>query len=222
MSTGYSVRGDVWVHLLLWLKTKEFFSLSLSLLFFSNFPISFMGIFLLLYSLLKLIRTLHLFTIWTFTWVPVPSDIHLIFLWVALANVILFACLLHINAAGKVVSLHLMRQLWLTPGCLTFSSFFLLCEAYPTTHICLGWCFTVDRAHIEPVFGVSEETFLLGCLLKKLGWTELGWKSFGPLFPFCHGWTPCGAQGPLLTWEFYPYSFLYIFKMLICHLLFVK
>ena len=78
-----------------------------------------MGI-LLLYSLLKLIRTLHLLTIWTFTWVPVLLDIFLIFLWVALVNVTLFACLLHINAAEKVVFLHLMRQLWLLPDVLHF------------------------------------------------------------------------------------------------------
>ena len=158
------------------------YSIPLSL--FLQFPIPSSWGFLLLYSLLKLIRTLHLLTIWTFTWVPVPSDIHLIFLWVALANVTLFACLLHINATGKVASLHLMRQLWFPLGCLTFSSFFLLCEAHPTTHICLGWFFTVDGAHIGPVFGVSEETFLLRRLLNKLGSIGLSWKSFVPPFPF--------------------------------------
>ena len=130
MSIGYSVRGDVWVHLLLWLKTTEFFSLFSSKLL-SQIPIPFHGDFLLLYSLLKLIRTLHLLTIWTLTWVSVPSDIHLIFLWVTLANVTLFACLLHINAAGKVASLHLMRQLWLPPRRLIFSSSFLLLGTYP-------------------------------------------------------------------------------------------
>ena len=141
--------------------------LSLSLLFSPKLFRSLLhGDFLLLYSLLKLIRALHLLTIWTFTWVPVPSDIHLIFLWVALANVTLFTCLLHINAAGKVASLHLMRQLWFPPRRLTFSSFFLFCEAHPTTHICSGWFFTVNRAHIGPVFGMSEETFLLGRLFK--------------------------------------------------------
>ena len=150
MSTGYSVRGDVWVHLLFWSKTIAFLSLSISFLF-SNFRSPLHGDFLLLYSLLKLIRTLHLLTIWTFTWVPVLSDIHLIFLWVALANVTLFACLLHINAAEKVASLHLMRQLWLLFGRLTFSSF-LLCVAHPTTHVCLGWFFTVEGAHIGPMF----------------------------------------------------------------------
>ena len=127
--------------------------LSLSLLFSSKlFRSPLHGDFLLLYSLLQLIKALHLLTIWTFTWVPVPSDIHLIFLWVALANVTLFACLLHINAAGKVASLHLMRQLWFLPRRLTFSSFFLLCEAHPTTHVCLEWFFTVKGVHIGLIF----------------------------------------------------------------------
>ena len=130
---------------------NSFTSLSLFLSFSSILRSPLHGDFLLLYSLLKLIRTLHLLTIWTFTWVPVPSDIFLIFLWVALANVTLFACLLHINAAEKVASLHLMRQLWLLFGRLTFSSF-LLCVAHPTTHVCLGWFFTVEGAHIGPIF----------------------------------------------------------------------
>ena len=108
---------------------------SLSLFFSSIFPSTLQGDLLLLYIPLKLIRTLHLFTIRTFTWVPVPSDTPLILLWVALANVILFVCLLYINAAGKVASLHLMRQLWLPPGRLTLS-------------ICLGWLLTVDRAYV--------------------------------------------------------------------------
>ena len=125
-------------------------SLSLSLSF-SILPSLLHRDFLLLYSTFKLMRALHLLTIWTFTWVPVPSDIYLIFLWVALANVTLFACLLHINAAEKVASSHLMRQLWLLPGRLTFSAF-LLCETHPTTHICLGWFFTVEGAHIRPIF----------------------------------------------------------------------
>ena len=157
MPTRYSIWGDVWVHFWLWSKTIAFLSPSISFLF-SNFRSLLHGDFLLLYSLLKLIKALHLLTIWTFTWVSVPSDIHLIFLWVALANVTLFAYLLHINAAGKVASLHLMRQWWFPIGRLTFSSFFLLCENHPTTHICLGWFFIVDWVHIGPVFGVSEET----------------------------------------------------------------
>ena len=129
--------------------TSLFFSL-LSILrspLYGDLPLS--------YSLLQLIRTLHLLTIWTFTWVSVPSDIHLIFLWVAMANVTLFACLLHINAAEKVASMHLMQQLWLLLGRLKFSSF-LLFKAHPTTHVCLGWFFTVEGAHIGPIFMCSR------------------------------------------------------------------
>ena len=119
----------------------EFFSLPLSSFFHRDF--------LLLYSLLKLIGALHLLTIWTFTWVPVPSDICLIFLWVVLAKITLFTCLLYINAAGKVASLHLMRQWWLPPGRLTFS-------------FCLGWFLTMDRACVGLPFSVSEETLQIG------------------------------------------------------------
>ena len=152
---------------------NSFNSLSLSLFSsISRSPLH--GDFLLLYSTLKLIRALHLLTIYTFTWVPVPLDIHLIFLWVALAKIILFTCLLYINAVEKVASLHLMRQLWLPPGCLTFSS-------------CLGWFLTVCRVYVGLPFGVSEEALLLGRPLNKSGPTGLGWKSFGPVFPSCHG-----------------------------------
>ena len=49
----------------------------------------------------------------------------------------------------------------------------------------------MDKAHIGPVFDVSEETFLLGRLLNKLGSTGLGWKSFGPPFPF---WSWLGSM----------------------------
>ena len=125
----------------------EFLNLSHS--FFSILQSPLHGDFLLLYSTFKLMRALHLLTIWTFTWVPVPSDIHLIFLWVALAKITLLTCLLHINAARKVASLHLIRQLWLPPGRLTFSS-------------CLGWFLTVCRVYVGLPFGVSEEALLLG------------------------------------------------------------
>ena len=161
-----SPRGHISASLAL---TTEFFYLSLP--FSSSI---FHGDFFLLYSTLKSIRALHLLTIWTFTWVPVPSDIHLIFLWVALAKITLFTCLLYINAAGKVASLHLMQQLWLPPGCLTFSS-------------CLGWFLTVCGVYVGLLFGVSEEAPLLGRPLNKSSPTGLGWKSSGLVFPSCHG-----------------------------------
>ena len=137
MSTGYLVRGTVWVHLWFWSKTIALLFLPLSFLFI-KFRSLLHGDFLPLYSFLKLIRALHLLTIWTFTWVPVPLNIHLIFLWVALANVTLFACLLHINAAGKVASLHLMRQLWSLFGHPMLLFFSLLCEAYPYNQYLFG------------------------------------------------------------------------------------
>ena len=111
-----------------------------------------------------------------------------------MANVTLFACLLHINAAEKVASLHLMRQLWFLSGRLTFSSFFLLCEAHPTSHVCLGWFFTVEGAHIGPVFVCLRRHPSSNVFLNKLGSTGLGWKSFGPPFPF---WSWLGSvRGP--------------------------
>ena len=93
----------------------------------------------------------------------------------------------------KVVSLHLMRQLWLFLGRLTFSSF-LLCEAHSTTHVYLGWFFTVEGAHIGPVFVCPRRHSSSNVFLNKLGSTGLGWKSFGPPFPF---WSWLGSvRGP--------------------------
>ena len=169
-----------------------------SCLFFS-FPYFFLscfrslshGDFLLLYSTLQLVIALHLLTIWASTWVPVPSDIPLLFLWVALAKIILFSCPFYINAVGKVAPLHLMRQLWLPPERLAFSFY-------------LGRFLTVYRACVGLPFSASEETHLLGRPLNKSGPTRLGWKSSGHVFTSCYGWAPHGSQGPLLTDEFYP------------------
>ena len=169
------------------------FSLSLFLTFSLNFPIPIHGDFLLLYSILQLIMALHLLTIWASTWVPVPSDIPLLFLWVGLAKITLFSCLLYINAAGKVASLHLMRQLWLPPEHLAFSFY-------------LGRFLIVYRECVGLPFGASEETLLVGHPLNKLDPTGLGWKSSGPIFTSCYGWAPHGSQGPLLTDEFFPHT----------------
>ena len=98
-----------------------------------------------------------------------------------MANVILFAYLLYINAAGKVASLHLMRQWWLAPGRLTFS-------------FCLGWFLTVCRAYVELSFGVSEETLLLGRLLKQTGLHRIGPEVFWAPIPL---WVMVGHRvGP--------------------------
>ena len=63
-----------------------------------------------LYILIGIIFTLHLLIIWILAWIPVPSDTLSGFLWVVLAKVTLIRGLLHINAARKVVAVHLM--LW--------------------------------------------------------------------------------------------------------------
>ena len=156
------------------------------------------GDFLPLYSLLKLIRTLHLLTIWTFTWVPVPSDIFLIFLWVALTNVTLFACLLHINAAEKVVFLHLMRQLWLL---LDVLHFFLSC----CVRLILLPTFVWDGSSLWRGRTLGPYLCVRGDIPSrtsfKTNWAPQDWaKSFlGPYSPLGHGWASCGAPGPLLT-----------------------
>ena len=66
-------------------------------------------------------------TCWSFeplTWVLVSSATFPNFLWVAVANVALFRRLLHINAASKVVVVHLIR--WCQPSFRYFQVFFLL------------------------------------------------------------------------------------------------
>ena len=73
----------------------------------------------------------------------------------------LFTCLLYINAAGKVASLHLMRQLRLPPECLAFSFY-------------LGRFLTVYKVGVGLPFGASEETLLLGRSLNMSGPTGFG------------------------------------------------
>ena len=114
-------------------------------------------------------------------------------MWVALAKITLFSCPLYINAAGKIASLHLMRQLWLPPERLAFSFY-------------LGRFLTVYKACVGLPSLWSEETLLLGRPLNKPGPTGLGWKSSGHAFTSCYGWAPHGSQGPLLTDEFYPHN----------------
>ena len=63
---------------------------------------------LTLYSSLWTILTRHLLIIWTFIWVPIPSDTFFDFLWVVVAKTALFRGLLHINVARKVAAVHLM------------------------------------------------------------------------------------------------------------------
>ena len=79
---------------------------------------------LTLYSLFWVIFTLHLLIIWTLTWVFVLSATFPSSLWVALAKVVLFRHLVHINTASKVAIVHLMR--WYQSSLRYFQVFFLL------------------------------------------------------------------------------------------------
>ena len=63
-----------------------------------------------LYISLWVILILHLLIIWALTWVPIPSDTFSGFLWVVVVKTALFRGLLNINAARKVVAVHLMRR----------------------------------------------------------------------------------------------------------------
>ena len=98
-----------------------------------------------------------------------------------------------------------MRQLWLPPGRLTFSS-------------CLGWFLTVCRVYVGLPFGASEEALLLRRPLNKSGPTGLGWKSSSPVFPSCLGWTLRKAQSPLLVCKFHPYNSPSKFRLLLSRL----
>ena len=82
-----------------------------------------------LYILLWTIFTLHLLIIRALTWVPVPLDTLSGFLWVVIAKVVLFRGFLHINAARKVVVMHLMRCQQLSLRYFEFPSFSLVHKA---------------------------------------------------------------------------------------------
>ena len=118
--------------------------------------------FFTLYSSLWIILTLHLSFIWDFTWVSVPSDISSGSLWVVITRVSLFRCLLHINVARKVVTVHLMwwQQLFLRSFGLFPLSFKFI------GHIILSWAswkvpLTVG-IQIWGMLAMSERIFLLG------------------------------------------------------------
>ena len=71
--------------------------------------------FFTLYTPLWIILTLHLLFIWDSIWVSIPSNTSFGPLWVVITRVLLFRCLLHVNAARKVVTVYLMwwQQLFL-------------------------------------------------------------------------------------------------------------
>ena len=67
------------------------------------------GGFLSLYISSWVILILHLLIIWSFTWVPVPSDTLSGILWVVVVKAILFRGHLNINVARKIAVVHSMR-----------------------------------------------------------------------------------------------------------------
>ena len=84
------------------------FSTVFSPLFFSVSRPPLLEDFYILYRPSLIIWALHLLIIQTPTWAHVPSDILINSLWVAVAKVALFRGLLFINAARRVVVIHLM------------------------------------------------------------------------------------------------------------------
>ena len=148
--------------------------------FFSSFlwffPSSFHKGFFTLYSSFQIILTLHLSFIWDFTWVSVPSATSFDFLWVVVTKVSLFRCLLHINAARKIVIVHLMRwqQLFLRSFGLSHLPFKYI------GHVLLSWTsWKVPLAVGMQIWGMlamSERIFILGhpsmCFLPTRSYAE--------------------------------------------------
>ena len=114
-----------------------------------------------LYILLWIIFIFHLLIIRTFTWVTVPSDIIFGFLWVVVAKVVLFRGLLHINAAKKVATIHLMRW-WQLSLWYFWVSFLLVCSWSISLLLefsgGLGWQMEYI---LWTIFIIFEEDFLL-------------------------------------------------------------
>ena len=130
--------------------------------FLGLFPSPFHKWFFTLYISFWIILTLHLSFIWDFTWVSVPLDTSSGSLWVVITIVSLFISLLHINAARKVVTMHLMRwqQLFLRSFGLSPISFKSI------GHILLSWAsWKVPLAvgiQIWGMLAMSKRIFLLG------------------------------------------------------------
>ena len=100
--------------------------------------------------------------IWDFTWVSVPLATSSGSLWVVITKVSLFRCLLHINAAGKVVTVNLMRwqQLFLRSFRLSHLPFKSI------GHVLLSWAsWKVPLTFGMQIWGMlamSERVFILG------------------------------------------------------------
>ena len=117
--------------------------------------------FFTLYSSFLIILILHLSFIWDFTWVSVPSDTSSGSLWVVVTKVLLFGCLLHINVARKVVTMHLMR--WQQFFLRSFGFSHLLFKFI--WHVLLSWTSwkvpLVIGIQIWGMLAMSERIFIL-------------------------------------------------------------
>ena len=120
------------------------FSLLSFLFFFFSSP--FLGDSYIWYRPSLIIWALHLLIIQTPTWAPVPSDTLTSSLWVAVTKVTLFRGLLLINAAKRVVVVHLMW--WWQPLLGYFEPSFFLCvwsEGYSNWDASLIWTLGCPR-----------------------------------------------------------------------------
>ena len=121
--------------------------------------------FFTLYSSLWIILTLHLSFIWDFTCVSVPLNTSSGSLWVVITRVSLFRCILYINAARKVITVHLIR--WQQQQQFFLRFFGLSPLPFKSIgHVLLFWTSwkipLVFGIQIWDMLAISERIFLLG------------------------------------------------------------
>ena len=110
------------------------------------FPSPFLGDSYIWYRPSLIIWAIHLLIIQTPTWAPVPLDALTSSLWVAVTKVTLFRGLIFINAARRVVVVHLMW--WWQPLLGYFEPSFFLCvwsEGYSNWDASLIWTLGCPR-----------------------------------------------------------------------------
>ena len=132
------------------------FCSSVPFFFFAPSPL--LGDSYILYRPSFIIWALHLLIIQTPTWAPVPSDALTSSLWVAVTKVVLFRGLLSINAARRVVVVHLMW--WWQPLLGYFESSFFLrvwSESYSNWDASLTWTLECPRRNYSSdVFSLPQ------------------------------------------------------------------
>ena len=148
-------------------------------LFFSVSRPLLMGDFYILYRHSPIIWVLHLLIIQTPTWTPVPLDTSLSSLWVAVVKVALFRGLLFINAARKVVVMHLMW--WWQPLLRYFGFPSFLCiwkMDYNGLDVLLLRILQYSRRNY------SSDTFSL----PQWAWIRIAWVTLAPRTGCVLGW----------------------------------